>query len=637
MSLIKQVFASDGAFAEAIEGYKPREPQIALSTAIEQSFKNAETLIAEAGTGTGKTFAYLVPALLAKGKTIISTGTKNLQEQLYLKDLPLVKNAIDKTRKTALLKGRSNYLCIYRLSLNGGEHMRLDKQTLHQYQQVQRWSSTTSTGDMAEMHSLPEGASVIPLVTSTVDNCLGKDCKHYEDCYLFKARQNAMKADVVVVNHHLFFADLSLKQDGFGELIPEVQQVIFDEAHLLPDIASEYFGKSFSTRQLSDLLNDIQKIQKTAMKDAGQVSELADKVSLMVQDFRLLFGVDAHKGELDLKLQEPKIDLQAKKLVENIQRLHAACELHLSRESDFDRCVERLDEMTERLVDICAFQQTDVSMWYETTKRHLIMHITPLDISSQFNRIVESSQAAWVFTSATLSVGKSFEHYQNALGLKNAKSILFDSPFNYQEQSLLCIPRYLPAPSNRKIKQHLTDLALNLIDYSDGSVFFLFTSHYMMREVALAVSEASDYEVLVQGDASKQSLLKQFVSKKEAVLFATGAFWEGVDVKGTALQCVVIDKLPFSSPDDPLLKARVKDLRSKGGDPFSQIQIPQAVIALKQGAGRLIRDFDDKGVLIICDNRLVNKKYGQTFLTSLPNMSKTRDMNNVKKFLAKLR
>lgn len=638
MNTVQAFFAEDGTLAKNVNDYNIRHSQVKLSQKIADAVDDKSTLIAEAGTGIGKTFAYLVPAFLSNGKAIVSTGTKNLQEQLYVKDLPLIKRALDSTRRTALLKGRANYLCIYRLGLNGADHVHMDKQTLAQYREIKRWSLYTKAGDISEVASLPENAAVTPLVTSTVDNCLGKDCEHYEDCYLIKARQKALSADIIVVNHHLFFADLALKQDGLGELMPTVDAVIFDEAHLLPDIASEYFGMSFSTRQVDSLLSDIQKIQKTEaeLKDAAQLSSIAQKTQQALANLRLCFEVDPQRAELDPYMQRPDFVKQLKRLSDNLMQLSGLADVHDGRNAELDKYFERLGEWSGKLHNTTQSQKSDMSRWFETTKRHLTFHITPLNISQQFGDIVKESESAWIFTSATLSVGGSFDHYASHMGLHDAQSINVNSPFDYKNQALLCVPRGLPAVSNAAIKEALVDIALRLLKASKGNAFFLFTSHYMMRQVSTLVADKTTYDVLVQGDASKASLLKDFLSNPNASLFATGAFWEGVDVKGDALQCVLIDKLPFSSPDEPLLKARVKDCRNNGGNPFEQIQIPQAVIGLKQGAGRLIRDTKDKGVLVICDNRLVNKPYAKTFLTSLPDMQRTRSLDEVEAFLREI-
>jgi ATP-dependent DNA helicase DinG len=636
MSQITDFFDQSGTLASIIQGYKVRQAQVDLSNAIGDAISSQSTLIAEAGTGTGKTFAYLVPALLSKKKVIISTGTKNLQEQLFTRDLPLIKNAIDKTQEVALLKGRSNYLCLHRLKLNGGDHVRLDQETLHEYSIIKKWSNSTQSGDIAEVSSLPDNAKVIPLVSSTVDNCLGKDCSDYQECYLFKARKKAMEADVIVVNHHLFFADLSLKEGGFGELIPEVDLIVFDEAHLIPDIASEYFGEAISSRQLDDLLSDISKQQKVALKDADQISQVGEKTRQLIADLRLQFDIEPKRGDWEEAIQQKNLQGMLEQIYAQLKQLVAVIDVHAKRDKDIDQYAEKLLGMTENFYKMIHTGKPDLSYWYETTRRHIVLHITPLSIADKFSSIVNKSDAAWVFTSATLTVNNSFDHYQKQMGLADARLLEMESPFDYPNQAMLCVPRYLPEPHERTIVQHLVEIALRLIQASQGRAFMLFTSHYMMREVARQVRERQDTPVLLQGESTKTSLLAQFKAEQHVALFATGSFWEGIDVKGNALLCVMIDKLPFASPDDPLLQARIKDCKNKGGNAFASIQIPQAVIALKQGAGRLIRDSDDKGVLVICDNRLLSKQYGQTFISSLPPMRRTRSLDKVCDFLQEI-
>jgi ATP-dependent DNA helicase DinG len=636
MSQITDFFDQSGTLASIIQGYKVRQAQVDLSNAIGDAISSQSTLIAEAGTGTGKTFAYLVPALLSKKKVIISTGTKNLQEQLFTRDLPLIKNAIDKTQEVALLKGRSNYLCLHRLKLNGGDHVRLDQETLHEYSIIKKWSNSTQSGDIAEVSSLPDNAKVIPLVSSTVDNCLGKDCSDYQECYLFKARKKAMEADVIVVNHHLFFADLSLKEGGFGELIPEVDLIVFDEAHLIPDIASEYFGEAISSRQLDDLLSDISKQQKVALKDADQISQVGEKTRQLIADLRLQFDIEPKRGDWEEAIQQKNLQGMLEQIYAQLKQLVAVIDVHAKRDKDIDQYAEKLLGMTENFYKMIHTGKPDLSYWYETTRRHIVLHITPLSIADKFSSIVNKSDAAWVFTSATLTVNNSFDHYQKQMGLADARLLEMESPFDYPNQAMLCVPRYLPEPHERTIVQHLVEIALRLIQASQGRAFMLFTSHYMMREVARQVRERQDTPVLLQGESTKTSLLAQFKAEQDVALFATGSFWEGIDVKGNALLCVMIDKLPFASPDDPLLQARIKDCKNKGGNAFASIQIPQAVIALKQGAGRLIRDSDDKGVLVICDNRLLSKQYGQTFISSLPPMRRTRSLDKVCDFLQEI-
>jgi len=633
MSDITDFFSTKGPLDEVIPGFTPRDAQTQMAEAVASAIHTQSALVVEAGTGTGKTFAYLAPALLSKKRFIVSTGTKNLQEQLFHRDLPLVKKAIDKTKKTALLKGRANYACLHRIAQYGGDNQLFDKEVLHDYSLVKKWAAGTVSGDIAEITSIKEDSNVIPIVTSTVDNCLGKDCAYYDDCYLIKARKQALDADVIVVNHHLFFADLALKDTGFGELIPEVDLIIFDEAHQVPDIASEYFGENVSTRQMNDLLRDMMAIQKTAMKDAGQLSKVAEKCQRIIADLRILFPHDPQRGNWAKKLEEKDIQATVKSIQSSLMQALEVASVHGGREKDFDLLIERLGEMIESLRIVNDTKRTEVSLWYETTPKHVILHLTPLSIADKFSAVMQQQKAAWVFTSATLMVDGGFEHFQRQMGLSKANTLSLGSPFDYQHQAMLCVPRFLPEPNDRAMRSHLVDISIALIDASKGRAFILFTSHAAMREVSAAVKERIDNTILVQGDSTKQALLDAYLADQSAVLFATGAFWEGVDVKGNDLLCVLIDKLPFASPDDPLLQARIEDCKKRGGNAFAEIQIPQAVITLKQGAGRLIRDGNDKGVLVICDNRLVTKQYGQSFLASLPDMRRTRSIEEACKFL----
>ena len=634
MATIKQIFSTTGALASVIDGFQPRDAQLDMAQAVHDAIGKKSQLLVEAGTGTGKTFAYLVPAIKSQRKTIISTGTKNLQEQLYLRDLPLIKKALQSHKQTALLKGRSNYLCTYRLAQHSrGTHL-MDSETLADLSKVKKWSVSTKTGDIGEVTNIKEGSAILPYVTSNVDNCLGRDCPDYEDCYLVQARKKAMEADLVVVNHHLFFADLALKDTGFGELIPEAEAVIFDEAHQIPDIATEYFGETLSGRQVLELCKDIIALQKTTLKDADQLGSAAENLRISFADLRILFPLNPQKGNWFEQLERPEIDEQMERIKDAFEVLYQVSKLHLGREKAMDAMFERLAEARSRLEIMRVLDQRGVSLWYETTNKHIILHCTPLSIAKKFAGILENSDAAWIFTSATLTVDENFKHYKNQLGLTPKQELILDSPFDYQTQSLLCIPRYLPDAQQYNRVDSLVEVAVKIIEASKGGCFLLFTSHAMMHKVANMLSDEIDNPILVQGETSKRELLNQFVAKPEAVLLGTGAFWEGVDVRGDKLTCVLIDKLPFTSPDDPLLQAKVEDCRKRGYNPFALMQIPQAVITLKQGAGRLIRDVKDKGVLVICDHRLVNKDYGKIFLRSLPDMKRTRSLDNALAFLS---
>ena len=633
----KKVFTADGLLSQAIPGYRPRQAQIDMACAVEEAIKLKQKSIIEAGTGTGKTFAYLAPAFLSGQKTIMSTGTKNLQEQLFHRDLPVVKEALSSPLQVALLKGRANYLCTYRMKKNtGSSALFSDKNTLSELKPVRDWAEVTHSGDIGELQALAEDASIIPLITSNAENCLGRDCPDYEGCYVVKARSEAMEADIVVVNHHLFFADLALKDTGFGELIPEAQTIIFDEAHQIPDIASEYFGVNFSTRLLHDAARDITQVYRSSLKDIEQVERMASKMALHASELRILFGEHNSKGKWEDVLRNQAIAEQHSRLREALHETVAMLKHHIGRDKALDNIYERLVQGKSDFAEVSDLSAPDVSLWYETTPKQVVMHQTPLNIADKFSELTQAPLRSWIFTSATLMVNGHFSHYQDMLGLGKAKTLVLDSPFAYQKQSILCVPRDLPEPSDPLMLERVVEVAQELIMAARGRCFLLFTSHYMLNRVADALAQRVANPLLVQGSTSKQALLDSYVSEPGAVLLATGAFWEGVDVRGDDLICVLIDKLPFAAPDDPLLQAKIENCKKRGGNAFMDIQVPQAVITLKQGAGRLIRDVNDSGVLVICDTRLVTKNYGKIFLSSLPDMRRTRDLTLACQFLQEL-
>jgi len=632
-SSIEKTFSSEGPLAKVIPGFNARAPQIELAENIATTIDKNNILLAEAGTGTGKTFAYLLPALMSEKRVVISTGSKNLQEQLFLRDLPTVKKALNYPYKVALLKGRANYLCFERLAQFMTEARQRDPKLLSDLVKVKNWSALTRTGDIGELGALSERSDLIPLITSTNDNCLGRDCGNYQDCYLVKARKKAMEAQVVVVNHHLFFADVAIKEGGFGELIPQAETYIFDEAHQLPDIACMYFGSQVSARQLSDLAKDVTLAYRTEAKDMAQLGKAASMLEIQVKDMRLALPGYTGKGDLRDLVKQAPIKRQLDKLIETLSFLYDVLKLALSRGDLIDNCFERLASIQGKLRLILDVDQTGYSYWYELTTRHFSLNITPLSVAERFSDELNRKDTSWVFTSATLAVNNQFSHFSNLLGIKQATELVLGSPFDYQTQSLFCIPRGLPEPAKEGFNEAVMKQLLPVIQANGGRCFFLCTSHNMMNRYASMIREKLDLPVFVQGESSKQQLLEQFLDSGNAVLVATGAFWEGIDVRGDALSLVIIDKLPFASPDDPLLKARVEDCRKKGGDPFQQVQLPQAVITLKQGVGRLIRDNTDRGVVILCDNRLVSRNYGQLFLSSLPDLKRTRSLDKVTNFL----
>ncbi|MBK0124098.1 ATP-dependent DNA helicase [Pantoea sp. S61] len=626
-------FAADGALAQAIPGFKPRAAQREMAQAVMEAVKKGGELVVEAGTGTGKTYAYLAPALRAKKKVIISTGSKALQDQLYNRDLPTIARALKFSGKTALLKGRSNYLCLERLEQQNQTGGDLTVQALGDLINVRSWSNQTSDGDVSNCSGVAEDSPIWPFVTSTNDNCLGSDCPLYKDCFVVKARKKAMDADVVVVNHHLFLADLVVKEGGFGELIPEADVMIFDEAHQLPDIASQYFGQQLSSRQLQDLAKDIIIAYRTEVRDVQQLQKSADRLAQCAQDFRLTLGEPGFRGNLRDLLSDNNIMRMLTLLDDALELCYDVIKLSLGRSALLDAAFERAALYRTRLKRLRAIDEPGFSYWYECTSRHFTLALTPLSVAERFREVMDNRKAAWVFTSATLAVNEQMSHFSSRLGVDKATTMILDSPFDYTQQALLCVPRNMPEPNQPGGARQLARMMKPLIDANKGRCFFLCTSHKMMRELAAEFRASMTLPVLLQGETSKGQLLKQFLEAGNALLVATSSFWEGVDVRGDALSLVIIDKLPFTSPEDPLLKARMEDCRLRGGDPFNDVQLPDAVITLKQGVGRLIRDTEDRGVLVICDQRLVSRPYGGLFLNSLPPTPRTRDLQRAIAFV----
>ncbi len=633
--MIDKTFSVDGALGKAIKGFQPRQAQLDMAHAVEKSIKEQSQLVVEAGTGTGKTFAYLVPALLSGKKTIISTGSKNLQEQLFHRDLPLMVDALGFYGRVALLKGRSNYLCLDRLSRQMVESHSIEANStlLTQLVKVRRWSSETKSGDLGECDDIAEDSPIIPDITSTNDNCLGKECPSYQDCFVLKARKKAMDSDVVVVNHHLFLADLAIKETGFGELIPEAEVFIFDEAHQIPDIASQYFGSSISSRQIQELSKDIEIGYRTEAKDMRQLQKVADRLIQSSMDMRLILGDPGFRGNWRDAMKSPPIERGVTRLLDTLELAIDVLKVALGRSELLDAAFERAHAIKARIERVCDVDITGYSYWFECSPRHFSLHITPLSVAEKFREQVEIKQGAWIFTSATLAVRDDFSHFTYRLGLEPPQKLSLPSPFDYKKQARLCVPRYLPEPNSPGMSERLASMLGPVIEKNGGRCFFLCTSHSMMRSLAEHFRDQLSIPVLMQGETTKQKLLAEYLELGNALLVATGAFWEGIDVRGDALSCVIIDKLPFTSPDDPLLKARIEDCRLNGGEPFSEVQVPDAVITLKQGVGRLIRDKTDQGALIICDNRLVTRDYGAVFLHSLPPIPRTRDLDKISQFL----
>jgi ATP-dependent DNA helicase DinG len=639
VSDLASVFSLTGALAQAVPGFRARQGQLEMAEAIKKVINNQEVIVAEAGTGTGKTFAYLVPALLSGGKVIISTGTKTLQDQLFGRDIPTVRDALKVPVTVALLKGRANYVCHHHLERAKDDGRLPTRDDVMHLARIESFARITTTGDRADLSEVPENAGVWPLVTSTRDNCLGSQCEHYDKCFVMKARKQALEADVVVVNHHLFFADVMLREESVAELLPACNTVIFDEAHQLPETASLFFGQSVSTTQLADLARDARIEAATSAKDFPALPVAANALEKAARDLRLAFD--------DAGMRMPATALKQRKYV--TEALQEACDklttlaenLHsqAARSDGLQQCFERADALRAQLAGWRDDSDAELVRWVEVFHQSVQFNATPLSIAEIFRKQVEAQAKAWVFTSATLSVNGDFKHYVNELGIESGQTANWASPFDFAKQGLLYVPQNLPDPNTPDYTAAVVGAALPVVEASRGRAFLLFTSLRAMREAhGLLQDEFKkrgwDYPLLVQGEGSRTELLQRFRSLGNAVLVGSQSFWEGVDVRGDALSVVMIDKLPFAPPDDPVLAARIAKINAEGRNAFMEYQLPRAVISLKQGAGRLIRDETDRGVLMICDPRLISKSYGKRIWRSLPPMTRTRDVADVTAFFA---
>jgi ATP-dependent DNA helicase DinG len=671
----RDALSDGGTLAIQIEGFAPRAPQQQLSMAIAETVEDRAVLLAEAGTGTGKTFAYLVPALLSGLKTIVSTGTRALQDQLYHRDLPRVRDALGVGIKTSLLKGRANYLCKYRLEKSKGEPRFTSKEQITQFQRIVAWGGRTRMGDLAELDALPEDSPLLPLVTSTTDNCLGSECPFWEDCFVVQARQRAQAADVVVVNHHLLLADLALKQEGFGEILPGAQVFVIDEAHQLPELAAQFFGEGLSARPLVEVARDALTECKTTTGALAMLQPPARALEEAARDLRVAMEPLPPRGTRARALQEPGvfdalgalddalcafIDALAplREAAPGFDSCHARALDNRARllrwaPPDFVRreCSDDDDgEGSQRYADLSTqgevVEVEDASQdsgdtkpdpraydvrWYELSPRGFRLQRTPLDVSGPLRNHREQSRAAWIFTSATLAVAGGFDHLSERLGLENPRTLLAPSPFDWPHQALCYLPQRMPEPQSRDYTSAVIDAVRPVLEASGGRAFVLFASHRALREAAELLRNGP-WPLFVQGEAPRSVLLQRFRDSGNGVLLGAASFREGVDVAGEALSVVVIDKLPFAAPDDPVFEARLDAIRREGGNPFRDEQLPQAVIALKQGVGRLIRTETDRGVLVLCDPRLIGKSYGRTFLDSLPPFARTRSLEDVRAF-----
>jgi ATP-dependent DNA helicase DinG len=648
---LESAFAPDGALAHAVPDYRERPQQLEFARRIEASIRAGAVLIAEAGTGTGKTFAYLVPALLSGGKVIISTGTKTLQDQLFHRDLPAVGKALGVPVTTALLKGRANYVCHHHLERNLAEGALPTRESVHDLQVIARFARVSASGDRAELADVAEDSPAWALATSTRENCLGQSCAQFRECFVMRARREALAAEVVVVNHHLFFADVMLRDEGMAELLPACNTVILDEAHQLPGTATLFFGRSVTTGQVLELCRDALAESIAEAPDITDLRELVRRADRAARDARIT--VHVKEGRLPAAILERDETFRAALdgLCTALARLAEGLGRVAERGEGLENCARRAGELTERVAAWRENSTEDLVRWAEVHTRSLTLHATPLSIAGIFRKEVEGSiraddadqpdqegrSRAWILTSATLAVDGDFSHFKRTMGLEDAESACWGSPFDYPAQGLLYVPRALPEPNSTEHTDAVVERALPVIRASGGRAFLLFTTLRAMRHAHARLRDAFDSSgidltLLVQGQGSRSELLERFRRLGNAVLVASASFWEGVDVRGEALSVVVIDKLPFAPPDDPVLAARLAAMKRAGQNAFTELQLPEAALLLKQGAGRLIRDETDRGALVICDPRLVSRPYGARLLAALPPMRRTRDLEEVERF-----
>jgi ATP-dependent DNA helicase DinG len=627
-----QCLGDNGVLAGEVAGFAARPQQVQMAQAVEQALYQDDALIVEAGTGIGKTFAYLVPALLSGRKIIISTGTRHLQDQLFHRDLPTVRSALAVPVSAALLKGRANYLCHHRLTVARTEGRFSSRQQISQLEAVYDWAGRTRSGDIAELTGIPEDAGIWPKVTSTAENCLGQECDWYQQCHVVKARRNAQDAELVVINHHLLCADLAIKEEGFGELLPGAEAFIIDEAHQLAETAARFFGISLSSRQLQELAQDSRNEYLAESSELKGLPEQAHNLETAVRDWRLTMGEGEQRAPWARVAGDPKLEDRLSLVREKLQTLTDALSEQAERSRGLDNCHQRALKLQLLLQQATEQPPENHIHWLETWKSSFRINLTPLDVAENFDSQRRGLPSCWVFTSATLSVNGDFGHFAQRLGLEQAATLQLDSPFDYQNHALFYLPKGLPEPAADNFTDCMLEEAERLIRVSRGRAFILFTSYRALHLARKRLKQSCDYPLLVQGSAPRNELLERFRETGNAVLLGTSSFWEGVDVRGQALSCVIIDKLPFASPGDPVWQARIDALKSRGGNPFIDEQLPHAVITLKQGVGRLIRDVNDRGVLVVCDSRLVSKSYGKVFLNSLPDMKRTRDFDEVQAF-----
>jgi len=656
---VDQVLGADGLLAQQIDGFAPRPQQTDMARAVARAIEQQSQLVVEAGTGVGKTFAYLVPALLAGQKTLISTGTRNLQDQLFTRDLPTLRELIGHDLSIALLKGRTNYICPYRLERAEASHATAAGSSYSQkdwrvLRQIREFAQSRADGDLDNFPGVEIHPAIRAQVTSTADNCLGQECPDIDDCPLLQARRRAQQADLVVINHHLFFADLAVRESGFGEVVPYADVLIFDEAHLIPDVATQFFGEQVSSSQLINLSRDLQ------AENPGDIDDLEPRLrqlEVTTNDLTQLLGQLNNRDDWANLIRKPDLKLALNDLIEALQTMLNCLQSHRQRSKELDNCGNRAERMITTLQAMQLMPPTPSAesenpavvaeaensaatpiegnvQWLEIRGRGFVLHNDPIEISPRMEQAYDTHPRSWIFTSATLAAGETFDLFTRRMGLEESETLLLDTPFDYANQALLYLPPDLPEPNDERHTEAVVAAALPILRASRGRAFMLFTSYAALHRAKALLANETEFSLLIQGDLPKAKLLDKFQQLPNAVLLATASFWQGVDVRGEALSCVIIDKLPFASPFEPLIKARIDAMRRAGGNPFRDLQMPSAIISLKQGAGRLIRDHADRGLLMICDPRLRSRSYGKSFVAALPPMRVTEKADTAAAFFS---
>ncbi len=634
LNTLREAFAADGPLAAAVAHYHPRAQQVEMADAVADAIGEREVLVCEAGTGTGKTFAYLVPVLLSGRRTIISTGTRHLQDQLFNRDLPLVRDALRAEASVALLKGRGNYLCLERLDRSQREPEDLFAGADAQLARVVQWAPRTASGDIASCAGVPENSLLWAQLTSTAENCSGRECAFYEQCHVMEARRRAAAADIVVVNHHLLLADMNLREDGFAEVLPAADTIIFDEAHQLPDLAARFFGHSISSRQLGDFARDLAAIEREEPDAPAGLTASGTEIERLAESIRRRLAGAGERMDWEALAQRGEISDWLLSLNEVLGDLAPSLESLGEEAQKAQQVLRRGYALQERVQRFVEDDSEDAVRWLEAGRASFALHRTPIDVSGLFQARMAAYDAAQVYTSATLAVGDSFDYFRARLGIDRARAERWESPFDFTRQSRLFLPGLRVQPNDSQYTRAVCEAAVPVLASSRGRAFMLFTSHRALREASELMARLTRWPLLIQGDAPRAALIDRFRETAGAVLLGTASFWEGVDVRGEALSLVIIDKLPFQAPNEPVLKARVRRIEQQGGNAFRELQLPEAVITLKQGVGRLLRDENDRGVVMIADPRLRGKPYGRVFLASIPPMPVTTELDEVARFFA---